>query len=219
MKKARNFMLVALVGLTFATMSSVAGTYAKYTENGTSTDNARVAKFGVTISSTDATANTLFTKGDGEFVANTEDLVAPGTKGTLAGFTISGTPEVAVDANIEAVLELENWTLANGTEYMPLIFTIGTEDYYIGKDGITTVADLITAVQDAIGVNAQYKVGEAISATMPTVSYRWDYEADTNLTNNTQNDANDTVLGNNTTAPTVNLTVTATVTQIEKPTV
>lgn len=219
MKKARNFMLVALVALTVFSMYSVSGTYAKYTENGTSTDNARVAKFGVTISSTDATANTLFTKGDGEFVANTEDLVAPGTKGTLAGFTISGTPEVAVDANIEAVLELENWTLANGTEYMPLIFTIGTEDYYIGKDGITTVADLITAVQDAIGVNAQYKVGEAISATMPTVSYRWDYEADTNLTNNTQNDANDTVLGNNTTAPTVNLTVTATVTQIEKPTV
>lgn len=219
MKKARNFMLVALVALTVFSMYSVSGTYAKYTENGTSTDNARVAKFGVTISSKDASENTMFTTGDGEYVSATQDVVAPGTKGTLAGFTIAGTPEVAVDANIEAVLELENWTLANGTEYMPLIFTIGTEDYYIGKDGITTVADLITAVQDAIGVNAQYKVGEAISATMPTVSYRWDYEADTALTGNTQNDANDTVLGNNTTAPTVNLTVTATVTQIEKPTV
>lgn len=219
MKKARNFMLVALVALTFVTVFTVSGTYAKYTTEGTSTDNARVAKFGVTITSKDATENTMFTTGDGEYVSATQDVVAPGTKGSLAGFTIAGSPEVAVKAEISAVLELENWTLANGSEYMPLIFTVGTDDYYIGKDGITTVDELIVAVQGAIAVSGEYKVGEAISAAMPTVSYRWDFEKDTALNGNTQNDVNDTVLGNNATAPTVNLTVTATVTQIEKPTV
>lgn len=219
MKKARNFMLVALVALTLVTVFTVSGTYAKYTTTGTSTDSARVAKFGVTITSKDATENTMFTTGDGEYVSATQDVVAPGTKGDLAGFTIAGSPEVAVKAEISAVLELENWTLANGSEYMPLIFTVANVDYYVGKDGITTVDELITAVEGAIAVSGEYKVGEAISAVMPTVSYRWDYEADSALTGNTQNDTNDTVLGNNGTAPTVNLTVTATVTQIAKPTV
>ena len=97
MKKNSTMRIAAvLMVLTLMTSCFVGGTFAKYTTAGASSDNARVAKWGIEMTVT----------GDGAFaeeyngtvktsVAN-EKLVAPGTKNeTGMSFNISGTPEVA----------------------------------------------------------------------------------------------------------------------------
>ena len=115
-------------GLLVATLlstSAVSGTFAKYVTSESASDTARVAKFGVVITSEGAlfadtyktTANTPGLSGDStgaaalsvvsssvtgattdhNGIAGTDKVVAPGTKNTDGlTFSVSGTPEVAV---------------------------------------------------------------------------------------------------------------------------
>ena len=92
-----------LLALVLVTSCFVGGTFAKYVTEGTGSDSARVARFGVTV-----TANgTMFAKEydtDTENVKGTiaksvvsdktddKNLVAPGTSGNMVSMTLAGKP-------------------------------------------------------------------------------------------------------------------------------
>ena len=217
----KNYMMrLAAVLLVLVLLSTcvISGTFAKYTTKGTATDEAQVAKWGVKV--TAPNEESLFAKTYGDTVESSGeyDVVAPGTSGALADFTISGTPEVDVQVTYSAELTLTGWEVlveGQNKEYMPLVFTVEGDDYYVGKDGITTIAELEAKVEEAIAkVYADYQANAPISDTLE-VSWEWAY--------NTakvpgQTDALDTALGDaaaNGSAATVKLVVTCTVTQVD----
>lgn len=207
--------------LTMISTCAFATTFAKYTTDGDITDTAKVAKWGVTIKDQN------YDNKEYEFNTSVEDTaiivdadvktLAPGSKVNFACLVLGGTPEVAVEVNYTATLTLTGWT--DGTNpYCPLIFKVGTEDFYIGKTGITNQAELITAVQNAIitGYSKEYAAGTDLSAVASnnlTVSCSWDFEG----TANGQNNLSDTALGDaaaNGTMPTVSLYIKCEVDQL-----
>ncbi len=108
-----------LLILCLATTSTISSTYAKYTTQGSTDDNARVAKFGVVLDIQGGLfADTYVDKDNGNTpyegtgtitvqtsgtVGTGDNLVAPGTKSAANGitFSIKGTPEVATKLKID----------------------------------------------------------------------------------------------------------------------
>ena len=102
MMRLACFLLVAVLIST----SAISGTYAKYVTQGSASDTARVAKFGVKVTGTseifsdsykdEATDYTVNEKtAEITVQADTEgtNVVAPGTQGDLVEFALEGTPE------------------------------------------------------------------------------------------------------------------------------
>lgn len=212
--------LVALLVITLTfTMCFVSGTFAKYVTSGNVTDEGRVAKWGVEISGTANMFAKEYAKDNSSFtlaantVVSTENVVAPGTKGNMAAFTITGTPEVAVNVKFEGTLTLnDKWVDAGGNYYCPIEITVGDTTF---KGTAFASADLFE---------------EAVNAKIAT--YTKDYEANTNLSTiggdapaiswawafTGNNDVKDTYLGDQaaaSNAATIKLDVTVTVTQID----
>ena len=209
----KNIMMRLASGLMVAVLLStcaISGTYAKYVTSGTSTDQARVAKFGVEVTAGGelflknyATTDTAKFDGPNSVVSSDEwKLVAPGTSMTADQFALTGTPEVAVEVKhevTELVLDAAKWYV-DGAEYCPIIFTVGSNDYYINGSSITNIAGLITAVKDAVnGYSAVYAPGTDLSGhAIPEVSWRWEFEGEKlgATLNGYQTDEKDTKLGN-----------------------
>lgn len=191
--------------LTMISTCAFATTFAKYTTSGTATDTARVAKFGVTVT---GEGESLFAESYNEkgpvTVKATEDVLAPGTNGSLAKFTITGTPEVSVKVIYTATLTLENWTV-NSEEYCPIEITVNGETY---KEA--TVAALKQKVEQAISEQTKtYSVEEYTTtpiADVLQVSWKWAFEGNDN--------DKDTALGEAATAK-ITLSVTCTVEQVD----
>lgn len=228
-----KFMRIAAVMLMLClvTTCAISGTFAKYTTNGKAEDSARVAKWGVEVvapaDGEDATFATSYTAHDANFEGNSvlsgDDVIAPGTNGTLATPTITGTPEVAVRVTFSAVLTLTNWSVPategeGNVEYCPIEITVGTKTYGILGDAsetyvkCTNIADLKSKVETAIaGYSADYAAGtnlagDAVANASPVVKWSWAFNSD--------NDANDTALGNAEEAE-ISFKITVTVTQID----
>lgn len=222
---------VLLLVLTLITSCFVGGTFAKYTTNGKGEDSARVAKFGVTVTGVGQEANTMFAKEYGKddptypndsgsatglTVKSDVKVVAPGTKGNMAAFTITGTPEVAVKVTYEATeFDLgENWKDSESNYYCPLEITVGTTTLKGTDTTYTSVEDFETAVKNAIAAYSKtYKPGTVLdnqTADNLAVSWAWNFEGN--------DDAKDTYLGDQAAAnnaANISLKVTATVTQID----
>lgn len=153
-------------------------------------------------------------------VSSTSDnLVAPGAGGTLATTTITGQPEVAVNVKKEATLVLDGWTTDGSDVYCPIVFDVNGTKYYIGADVggvITTVSDLITKVEAAVECDKNYQAKTNLATTDDvTVTWAWEFEG---TTVPSQNDVNDTALGNRSAAgnaATIKFTLETTVTQID----
>ena len=235
MKKNRLMRAsVLLLVLTLVTSCFVGGTFAKYVSEGEGKDSARVAKWGVKVEVTGDGFHETYGKndpyttipGDNSIsVSATEKVVAPGTKGTFGGVTITGTPEVAVKVDTIATVDLSGWNVADGGEfYCPLVFTIGDQtinglDYSssnAGGEGSFESA-IKTAIQKA--TTKVYQAGtnlEEVGADI-TYSWAWPFENATGKACN-QDDVLDTKLGDNAAngdAPEINITVTTTVTQVD----
>lgn len=254
----KNIMMRLASGLLVAVLLStcaISGTFAKYVTTASGSDTARVAKWGVEVS---ANFDNLFSEtytttkawegDDGNSVVSSgltttdsaqagEDVVAPGTNGTLADFTVTGTPEVDVAVTYDATLTLSGWEIDitddqtdNATEYCPIIITVNSTDYYIGatvdETKITTVAGLKTAVEAAIENSAKnYNANTDLSddtnvAADLAVSWKWEFEGDAaNATlSNYQTDVKDTALGDAAAeqkAATIKLEVSCSITQID----
>lgn len=214
MKKKNTFMRLAmvLVLLVLVTTSAVGGTFAKYVTTGSAaTGTARVAKFGVDIVASGEEAfkneyaadDALYTAGN--TVVSTVDVVAPGTKGTLATVSVSGTPEVAVNVKYEADLTLSNWKIGSD-DYCPLVFKVngGTPIEFVD-----TVANLESAVEAALNKDSDFAPNANLANTI-TVEWEWKFESG--------DDVKDTALGDQADAgnpATIEFTISCTVTQID----
>ena len=202
-------LAMALVLLVLVTTSAVGGTFAKYVTTDSATDTARVAKFGVDIVAAGENAfvkeyaanDALYTAGN--TVVSDVDVVAPGTKGTLATVNVSGTPEVAVNVKYEADLILTNWEIGSD-EYCPLVFKVNGTEYKF----VDTVANLESAVEAVL--NADYNVTPNTNlANTTVVEWEWAFVGD---------DVKDTALGDQAAAgnpATIKFTISCTITQID----
>ena len=238
MMRIASILLVCVL----ATTCGISGTFAKYVTKAESEDNARVAKWGVTITgATDmfleeydkdlALSDKTVVSADDETI---NDLVAPGTEGTLTKFDISGEPEVAVRVTyVVDTFELTGWT-ADGDEYCPIIFKVVNHGVakllYIGGTDIngvdiTNVAELKAAVSAAIvACKADYEAGANLADAEDdlVVSWMWQFDhlAAGFLGADGQNDEDDTHLGNwkmndPLNPPTINFKVTCFITQVD----
>ena len=222
MRKSKSMRLAS--GLLVVTMLStcmISGTFAKYVTDKSASDSARVAKFGVTVEGTADTFKKTYAKDNNSFtlaantVVSTEDVdvVAPGTGGSMAAFTITGTPEVAVNVEFKGTLELgDKWVDSTSHYYCPLEITVENETFK-GKDYASADA-FETAVNEKIAeYNKNYEANtnlSTIGADAPDISWNWAFEGN--------DDVKDTYLGDQAAAGNaagISLDVTVTVTQID----
>lgn len=226
MMRIASVLLVAVI----LTTCAISGTFAKYVTDKTGSDNARVAKFGVTIEANgDTFANAYEKVGDGSGNSNKkvayadagstvksgdvdEDVVAPGTKGDMVSMTLSGTPEVSVKVTYAATVTLnDKWTSDGSDFYFPLKINVnGTP---VDLSGATNAEGVKTAIESAVaGYSQTYDPLTVLSAKTGDslkISWEWPFNGD---------DAKDTILGNNaanSTAAEITIAVTTTVTQID----
>lgn len=135
MMRLACFLLVAVLIST----SAISGTYAKYVTQGSGSDSARVAHWGVEVTGmgsnlfkdTYAADNT--TDGIVNGVKASEKVVAPGTKNnTGVTFSLTGTPEVAVKVDF-AVTKSDDATKDPVDVYLPAgEYTDWTQAPYTG---------------------------------------------------------------------------------------
>lgn len=212
---------VLMVALTLITACFVSGTFAKYVTSGNSTDTARVAKFGVTVTGETGMFFETYEAHDSSFtladntVVSTDQVVAPGTSGELTKIGLDGTPEVAVRVNYAVTsLELANWVDGDGEYYCPLIIKVGTQEF--NGASFTSADDFEAAVEAAIeATTVDYEAGTDLSDQDDdgiAISWSWPF------TTGDANDVKDTYLGDQAAldnAATITLGVTCTVTQID----
>ena len=215
MMRIASVLLVAVI----LTTCAISGTFAKYVTSGNGSDNARVAKFGVTVTGTADTFKETYAKNDTGFtlaansVVSTEDVVAPGTSGFLAAFTITGTPEVAVRVAFAGTLELgDKWEDEGNAYYCPIEVTVG--DATFKGTSYASADEFEAAVNAKIATYSKdYAAGtdlSTIGGDAPAISWNWAFEGNDN--------DKDTYLGDQAAtgnAATISLDVTATVTQID----
>lgn len=246
MKKNKMCRLAsALLILVLLTTSIVGSTFAKYTTEGTASDTARVAKWGVNVSATSGAFKTDYepkitvagitysVSAETSAAAGDErkKLVAPGTKGDLLTATVTGTPEVAVTLSTSGTLILTDWAyVPDPTQptmketYCPIIITVDGTEYKMGvaKDESNHVYDTIDGLQTAVGTaltktqNVSPNTDLSTTDFSPNASWKWNFADET--TGAYQTDAKDTALGDaaaDGNAPTIRLDYTVTVTQID----
>ena len=210
----KNWMLraaVLMLALVLITSCFVGGTFAKYVTEGAGGDQARVAKFGVTVTATDNSMFKTTYETDNQQAneagisasvktSNTDNLVAPGTKADNAfTFSITGQPEVAVDVNISIDAQLDVY-LGAGT-YPDLTtaaaddtFTLA-QDYYpvvytLKQNGVEKVTGTLAEVAAYLeGISKKCEPNTKLSELFGnyTLSWEWAFEG---------NDQADTLLGN-----------------------
>ncbi len=223
MMRAASALLVAVL----LTTCSISGTFAKYTTSATASDTARVAKWGVTVEAKGNMFGQHYvdkTDGDGISATTTgivdsqhnDNIIAPGTKGTLTKSTISGTPEVKVEVSFEGTVTLnEKWLSKFSNEetgetyYCPIKITVKGKDTNTTINGLeyTSEAGFKSAIEEAInGVKYTVDAGNTLSNSTGDyldISWEWPFEGPNNgnegkaaTGTQTQTDYADTYLGN-----------------------
>ncbi|MDE5984394.1 MAG: hypothetical protein K2H13_03980 [Eubacterium sp.] len=220
MKKNKMMRIAsALLVLCLLTTCVISGTFAKYVTSNDGSDSARVAKFGVSVTVSGSTFAKEYATDDKDVVgaiANSvvssteENVVAPGTSGKMVDVVITGTPEVAVNVNYEATVDLTGWEDEEGNYYCPLEITVGsTKLEGLKYDDAEAFAAAVKAEIEKASAN--YEANTDLStAAIPSVSWSWAFD--------TNDDVKDTYLGDQAAAgnaATVELSVAATVTQID----
>ena len=201
MKKSKLMRVAALLMVAvLLTTCAISGTFAKYIENAnTEAQTARVAKWGVKITA-DATGlfASEYAKDDANFTVDEnsvettgEFVVAPGTSGEFAEYTLTGTPEVAVRVSFEGTLDLgDNWKV-NGEYYCPLEITVDGTTFKGTDPAYTSVDEFEAAVNAAIAKNTKDYAPLTDLSTVADdsleISWAWAFDGN--------NDAKDTALG------------------------
>lgn len=217
MKKSMLRIASVLLVAVMLTTCIISGAFAKYVTNTESyAENARVAKWGITLAAiaadTDTTGFTKTYAADDEdteienTVVSTVEVLAPGTEGTFSSMQITDSGrEVAVRAEIKANFELgANWT-AGGAYYCPVVVTVGSTE--VDGADYDTADEFEQAVEAAIIAEFSgetYTYSEDDEADDGKVTKTFDYETTDNLTKTVAlswawafegDDAKDTALG------------------------
>lgn len=208
-----------LLVLTLITSCFVGGTFAKYTTQIAGSDTARVAKFGVEL----ATDSDMFDKeydGTGAIsVQSVDNVIAPGTKGDAAIFTVSGVPEVDVqvtisldgkdNANPMTMVTLpagdyKDWTDVTdpnleynlAADYKPVLWTLTKNGTAVTGCENVNLDVINTYLEDTL--SDKYEVESAEFANIVgayALSWNWDFDADDNINTVDVTDKYDTTLG------------------------
>lgn len=219
----KNTMMRLASGLLVAvllTTCAISGTFAKYVTSDSTGDEARVAKFGVTVTAEGGlfAENYLATTADTPTSATTgitvksegglgDSVVAPGTKSTDNGieFTITGTPEVNVNVNIEVTNNTKDIFLTAGfydnattgaddiaqvaAKYEPIKYTLW-QDVGSGYNKVTgaTNVNLATLSTVLTDLSADYAANANLAEEIGKlkITWAWAYAG---------NDLEDTILG------------------------
>lgn len=233
MKKNTMMRLAAVMLMcVLLTTSVVGGTFAKYVTSDSDTDIARVAKWGVNVEVVvDGAFAEEYAAKEGADYASTiaktvvtsttdkDNLVAPGTNGDLLKkATISGTPEVAVNVEKVATLELSGWEV-DGAYYCPIVIKvthkIGANDpttyTFYGLD-YTSETKFIEAVEAVLDGNKNVSANSDLAESY-SITWAWAFEG----TDGKQTNKKDTKLGTAATAGdiTIKFTYEITVTQLD----
>ncbi len=233
--KTNKIMRIASLILVAVMLSTcaISGTFAKYTTHGSGTDTARVAKWGVEVTATNAAFADAYKNEMVEWVAtettvNTDitvkseeedvKVIAPGTEGGFAVFSITGTPEVDVEITYTATATITgNWEGKDGQFYFPLIVKNNGEAIFTGTQYTSAETAKANLEKAITGLTAKYNSNTNLdtAATAADITWEWPFTTE-------GNDANDTMLGNiaagkvaNKTAPSLTIAIGATVTQID----
>ena len=227
--KAMRFASALLV-IALLTACAISGTFAKYTTSTTGSDSARVAYWGFDQEST--TLNLFSTTYNGS-VSSTEDVIAPGTSGSSTfKFAYGGTktaPEVKYDFTVDAALpdEVTDYgSLDNNPNFYWTLKVKSGEgsatDVNTDKTKYSTVSELIAAIEALAGEaggSKEYAVGELPAAFNNnqeyTIGWVWDYEAGSDDSAKTTNNATDTKMGNASTLEKIGIKISITATQID----
>lgn len=236
MMRLASVLLVAVLLSTCA----ISGTFAKYVTEGSATDSARVAKWGVNIvAEGNAFAGNYYSYENGNGIhtemnvstdtVNSEggNVVAPGTHGGMASFVITGKPEVDFRVDYSANFSIgDQWT--DGTNYYcPIIIHVTKLDGSVTSvygTNYPDAADFAEAVNQTIAdasfrcdagtdLTAMYNSNSKVS-----VSWEWPFETGADDAAKAANNVKDTYLGNqaaNGNAAQLYLEITATATQID----
>ena len=220
MMRVASVLMVAVL----LTTCAISGTFAKYVTKAEGSDIARVAKFGVGIiaygdtfangyEDDKTTSTTVKTNASVWNESEDKDLVAPGTSGSMAKMTLTGTPEVDVRVSYVAEVEIsDNWVVGGDTYFPIQIKVNGTAVSYDATDDI---ADIETAIEDAIkAYSKDYEHNtnlSGVAADSLEVTWEWPFST------SAANDIKDTKLGDQAVDEdiTVSIAVTTTGTQID----
>ena len=204
MMRIASALLVAVL----LTTCAISGTFAKYTTSDSSTDSARVAKWGVSIvASGDDLFNNQYTDTtNGITVKSVDDekVVAPGTSNSEFGatgmkFTIAGTPEVAVKFTYNFVAT-EDIFLGTG-DYADDTTGDNTDDYTVDaiyypvvytltKDGAQVAQGNLNAIKNYfVGLSTDIIAANTPLDTVYVLTWAWAFGDDAN-------NQKDTTLGN-----------------------
>ncbi len=211
--------LMLLMSMTLATTCVVGSTYAKYATSELSTSKARVAKFGVQIKPNGQSFKTSYD--DENFVsvlsATEENVIAPGTKGTMEAMEITGNPEVSIKVTFKGKFDIKNWKVIDEKEaetyYCPLKITVGETEIF-GMDHADET-EFENAVNNAINSSKDYSVkGFNGEIDVPSISWEWAFETEKKGSVGENYDHYDTQLANSGNA-TVELAVETVIEQID----
>lgn len=190
-KKSKTIIVAAIVLMLCLITTCVVGTtLAKYTTQGSGTDSAQVAKWGVKI---EIQGDKLFSNeyknsSDEVTVKSTSDVVAPGTSGSTT-FSISGTPEVKLHLDFaltevsDVVLKTGNGKVELSSDYYPIKFKLEKSGKTTAIAENKTLAEMVDVLN---GLDEDYAVNSDLAATY-TLSWEWAFDG--------ANDDADTLLG------------------------
>lgn len=211
-----------LLVLTLVTSCFVGGTFAKYTTSATSSDTARVAKWGFTADNSNVVLTDLFKNAYDTTVKSTTDVIAPGTTNS-ATFKFeyntadngATAPEVAYTFTVSAAGSTCDQSIQNNTNIQ----------WKLDNGEWGTWNQLITAIEalDGNKTSDRYEAGALPDAfktgnDVHTVTWQWLFEktsTDAEPNAAAAQDANDTAMGNAAALAEVTLKISVTATQID----
>lgn len=230
--KKNTMMRIASVLMVAVLLSTcaISSTFAKYVTTNGSSDEARIARWGVKITAGAGAFANEYESDTQAFTGKTvigvqaqgatiKSVVAPGTSGNFEGFSITGTPEVATNVSVTADLVLTGWETTD--TYCPLVFTFGSGEsakvYKIGaNDQNGNTIEKVTQLEQAVEheFTSLSKPVNANDSVDCGCGFTWSWPIGSNDIND-EIHKNDTALGNLLDAPTISFSCTATVTQVD----
>jgi len=220
-KTKKNWALrIMVLALAFTLLSTclLSNTLAKYITTANGSDTARVAKWGIEITSNLVIFDTEFATDNEDYdetitlsvlSGNSDNVFAPGTTKTINLASITGTPEVAFEVKFSVdpasgytstgTLSSNGlWTVDNGNEeYEPIKWTLSQNGTAVSGAEDVTFAELVTALE---GFSAHYAPGVDASTLLSDIEIKWDWV----FSVDDATDEKDTDLGNQAAAGIIN---------------
>jgi len=208
---------VSLISALFMT-----GTLAKYFVKASGYDTANIAKWGVEIdtSTLHDLFHTEYATDDHTYAGvmsvishNGDKVAAPGTRGHITDFSITGTPAVPVRVAImvdRSQSALEGWVDGGGASYEPILWTLtdGAGSAIVAGGTFDQLLDALDAIHVDLPANTDLsQSGVALDGY--TISWEWPFYV------SAANDVRDTFLGKKLPAPTATLVFDIVVAQID----